>query len=370
MTLKCGLLAGSAALVCGIFLAVAVARSQARPDIFTVMVPVDATAANASAARDEARHEGEAKAYTVLLERLTLARDHARLPPANDTTLTDLILAFEVAHERRSSVRYLADYSFHFRADGIRRLLREAGIPFAETLSKPLVVLAVLEGQGGPRLWEDPNKWRDAWAKTALPQGLVPLIVPLGELEDVAAIDGATADNGDDAHLQAISARYGRADVLVTRAAMKSQGHGVDVTTTRFIPGTPGGEQTWVASYAAAEGENDDAFLARVIAGTIAQVEQAWKQANVIDFSQTGTLTVSVPISDLQSWIALRERLKGMPEIRQSELLSINRQEAQVALHYVGDPAQLRVALTQRDLVLSGDDPNWVLQRHTGAASP
>jgi hypothetical protein len=198
----------------------------------------------------------------------------------------------------------------------------------------------------------------------------VPLILPLGELEDVAAIDAATADNGDDAHLQAISLRYGGADVLVTRAAMKDQGHGVDVTTTRFIPGTPGGEQTWVASYAATAGESNDDFLARVVTGTVAQVEEAWKQANVIDFSQTGTLTVSVPISDLPSWIALRDRLKGMPEIRQSELLSIDRQEAKVALHYVGDPAQLRVALAQRDLILSGDDPNWVLQRRGAAAPP
>jgi len=371
MALKRGLLLGWATLVCGVFLAVAAAgAADERADIFTVVVPVDATAANASAARDQARREGEAKAYVALLDRLTLTRDHARLPQADDAMLNDLIQAFEVAHERRSAVRYLADYSFHFRADAIRRLLREAGIPFAETASKPLVVLAVLEGEGGPRLWEDPNPWREAWAKAPLPQGLVPLIVPLGELENVAAIDAATAENGDDAQLQAISARYAGADVLVTRAIMKAEPHRIDVTTTRFIPGTPGGEQTWVASYAANAGESDDAFLARAIAGTVAQVEEAWKQANIIDFSQTGTLTVSVPITDLPSWIAVRDRLQGMPEIRQSELLSIDRQAARVALHYVGDPAQLRLALAQRDLVLSGDDRDWVLQRRTGAAPP
>lgn len=371
MALKRGLLLGWATLVAAVLLAVAAAgAADERADIFTVVVPVDATAANASAARDLARRDGEAKAYAMLLDRLTLARDHDRLPQASDAMLTDLIQDFEVAHERRSAVRYLADYSFHFRADGIRGLLREAGIPFAETASKPLVVLAVLGGEGGPRLWEDPNPWREAWAKAQLPQGLVPLIVPLGELENVAAIDAATAENGDDAHLQAISERYGGADVLVTRAAMKAGGHGVDVTTTRFIPGTPGGEQTWIASYVANDGESDDAFLARAIAGTVAQVEEAWKQANIIDFSQTGTLTVTVPISDLQSWIAVRDHLQGMPEIRRSELLSINRQEARVALHYVGDPAQLRLALAQRDLVLSGEDPDWVLQRRAGAASP
>lgn len=371
MALKRGLLLGWAMLVSSVFFAVAAAgAADEGGGIFTVVVPVDATAANASEARDQARREGEAKAYTMLLDRLTLDRDHARLPQASGSMLTDLIQDFEVAHERRSAVRYLADYSFHFRADGIRRLLQEAKIPFAETASKPLVVLAVSESESGPRLWEDPNPWREAWAKAQLPQGLVPLIVPLGDIENLAAIDAAAAENGDDARLQAISGRYGGADVLVTRAAMKDEGRSINVTTTRFIPGTPGGEQTWVASYAATAGESSDALLARAIAGTVAQVEEAWKQANIIDFSQTGTLTVTVPISDLQGWIAVRDRLKGMPEIPRSELLSIDRQEARVALHYVGDPTQLRVALAQRDLILSGDDPDWVLQRRAGTASP
>lgn len=65
-------------------LAWAPARAQQR-DVYTVAsVPVDATAANANAARDEARRDGEHRAYRMLLERLTLDADHARLPAATD----------------------------------------------------------------------------------------------------------------------------------------------------------------------------------------------------------------------------------------------------------------------------------------------
>src|SRR3974390_951429 len=113
-----------------------------RVDIFTVSVPVDATAANANTARDTARLDGEHRAHAALLDRLTLASDQARLPAATDAMLNDLIEGFEVANERRSTVRYLADYTFHFRRDAVERVLREQGIPFAETPSKPLVVLA------------------------------------------------------------------------------------------------------------------------------------------------------------------------------------------------------------------------------------
>ena len=173
-----------------------------RADIFTVSVPVDATAASATAARDAARADGQQKAYTALISRLTLARDRGRLPAPTDTILNQVIQGFEVANERRSSVHYLADYTFHFRPDAVEQLLRERGVPFAETASKPVVVLPVLKNPGvRPMLWDDPNPWRDAWSHSPPAQGLVPMKIPLGEVEDVSAIDAATADAGDDASI-------------------------------------------------------------------------------------------------------------------------------------------------------------------------
>lgn len=410
-----GLFVGMAAFAMAVLLSFSAVAAD-RTDVFTVTVSVDAKAASANAARDAARTKGRHEAYTELLDRLTLARDHAQLPPATNTVLDNAIKDFEVTNERHSSVRYLADYTFHFRAHVIEQLLRSRNIPFAVTRSKPLVVLAVLETAGGPVLWDDPNPWRRAWSNATLPQGLVPLLVPLGDIEDVTAIDAATADNGDDAHLKAISDNYNGADVLVTRVTLApppsaASTSGADapatasasgtrsasgatpapgsatasapasaaasasvpapetasVTSTRFVPGDPSAEQTWAASYTAQPGENDRDFLARVVTGTANQVEDAWKQANIINYGRGGVLTVSIPIEGLTAWIALRDRLEAMPSIQQVELLTLSRQDAQVALHYVGDSAQLRLALAQHNLDLSGSDPNWVLRRRTAA---
>jgi hypothetical protein len=362
-------MAAAAALACFDFSAAAADRA----DIFAVSVPLDATAANANAARDAARLDGERRAYAALLDRLTLASDRGRLPAASDAALNDLIQGFEVANERRSTVRYLADYTFHFRADAIEQLLRDQKVPFAETPSKPLIVLAVLESPQGPMLWDDPNPWRDAWNRAKLPQGLVPLVTPLGEVEDVAAIDAAAADTGDDPRLQAISMNYGDGDVLVTRATIRQADDAktVDITTTRFAPGQTGNEQTWVASFAAAAGESDQVLLARAVVGTADQVAQAWKQANLIDYNQTGDLVVSIAASDLQSWLAMRDQLTSVASIQRVDLIALDRRRALVALHYVGDATQLRLALAQRDLDLTGSEPDLTLQRRgTGPAPP
>lgn len=349
------------------------ARAAGRNDAFTVSaVPVDATAADATAAREAARLAGERQAFQTLLQRLTRAADRGRLPKASDATLNNVIASFEVANERHSGVRYLANYTYHFRPDAVRALLSGAGVPFAETMSKPLLVLPVLDAAGGPVLWEDPNPWRDAWAAHPLPTALVPLSVPLGGLEDVAAIDATAAEKGDDAKLQAIAKRYGNADVLVTRAALDTGAnpHSVTVTSTRYAPADGAGAgQSMNATYRAQPGESDGDLLARAVIGTTAQIEEAWKDANILDFGHAATLVATVPIGQLSDWVGVRERLAGVPSIQRSILVSLDRSAARVELHYVGDLAQLRAALAQRDLSLNGADPDWVLQR-SGAAPP
>lgn len=368
---------GVVVLVVGIMAAFAWAAwplptaAATRADVFTVTVPVDATAASAEAAREKARREGERDAYTVLLDRLTLSRDRSRLPPPTDSLLNRVIQGFEVANEHHSTVRYLASYTYHFRPGVVEQLLQQYGVPFAETESKPVVVLAVLENPGGPVLWGDPNPWRDAWASAPPVQGLVPMTIPLGEIEDVAAIDAATADAGDDAHLQAISANYNHDDVLVTRATLHGSGDGmsIDVSTTRFIPGSPGGEQSWVASYATKPGESEQDLLARAVTGTVAQVEDAWKQANLLDYNQSATLVASVPANDLANWIAVRHLLAATPAVQSVDLISLDRRGARIMLHYLGSTDQLRVALAQNNLELTGGDPDWVLQQSSASSA-
>jgi hypothetical protein len=354
-----------------VLLAAMPAAAQSRFDPFTIgPVPVDVTAQSASAARDQALAQGERSAFQTLFERLTLAADRdagrVRPPRVSGPQLVDLIRGFEVANERRSGVRYIAAYTFHFQPDGIRQLLSQAGIPFAETPSKPLLVLPVWRDGDRTTLWDDPNPWRDAWTHAKLPPGLVPLVMPLGELGDVQAIDADGAVAGDDARLQAISSRYDGADVLVTQASRKAGGTGLAVASARYVPGTAGAAQSW--SYDVPQPANADVMPAAA-AETASRIEEGWKAANILDPRQSGRLLVRVPAATLGEWVAVRDRLDAIPSVRGTQLLSLDRGGAQVEIAYVGDAAQFRVQLGQRDLELSGSDPDWVLRRRVGTAA-
>jgi hypothetical protein len=337
-------------------------------DVFTVgPVPVDATGKSAAEAREQARIDGQRRAFRTLIERLTLASDRARIPRVDDATLNNLVQDLAVANERSSAVRYLADLTFRFRPEPVRRLLRGASVPFAETPSKPVVVLPVLGGEGSPVLWDSPNPWRDAWANRRAQGGLVTFIVPTGDLSDLSAVDAPQAIAGDKSAFDQIARLHGNGDVLVTEARIRGQG-AVETVTTRY--GAGGGPQGVAQTWRANQGESEGDLLARAVEGVAASVEDAWKQENLLRYGQEATLAVSVPVQSIDDWVGVRERLSGIPAVQRADLVSLNRNEARIDLRYLGDPAQLKLALAQRDLVLEEGSPNWTLRRRGATQQP
>ena len=150
---------------------------------FSATVKVDATADSVAAARELARIDGQRRALGLVVDRLSGSSDNTKLAKLDDKTITDMVESFEVANERMSPVRYIADYTFHFRSSKLRRLVRVAEAPPAEgggkpavsegstkpavpeSGSKPTVVLPVYKDSTRTALWDDPNPWREAWAR-------------------------------------------------------------------------------------------------------------------------------------------------------------------------------------------------------------
>ena len=98
---------------------------------------VDATADSAAAAREMARIDGQRRALAAVIERLSGASEPAKPPKLDDKAITDMVASFEVANEHMSAVRYVADYTFHFRPSKVRRLVRVVETRRRKTAAKP-----------------------------------------------------------------------------------------------------------------------------------------------------------------------------------------------------------------------------------------
>jgi len=100
----------------------------AQDDPFTATVTVDATAGDVAKAREMARRDGQRKALTAVVDKLTGGPGKAKLPKLSDSQITDLVASFEVANEKMTAVRYTADYTYHFRPADTQTMLTGAGI--------------------------------------------------------------------------------------------------------------------------------------------------------------------------------------------------------------------------------------------------
>jgi hypothetical protein len=198
-------------------IAVLAAAPQARAGTYTVSgIPVDVTAADAAAARDQAIVEGQRAALKVLIENMMGSEKAAQITLPDDAGISDMVQDFEVESERLSAVRYVGTLTFRFLSDPV--------------------------------------------------------------------------------------------DQLVGRAPAGT------VLTTAPMPTGP-----------------------------------------------VRTITVNVPITGLQQWMELRQRLVGVPLLHRADVHYLAQDEGKLDLVFSGEPQQLMEALAQRQLQLTQDGENWML---------
>jgi hypothetical protein len=348
----------------------------AQSDAYSATVTVDATSDNAAKARDMARIDGARKALNTVIANLAGGPDKVKPLKLSDNQVTDLVASFEVASEKMSAVRYTADYTYHFKPADVAKAMQSAGIAKSDAAApaasgpssgpipggKPVVVLPVYQDGDVAMLWDDPNPWREAWSQRPAGTSGASLVVPLGDVSDLGAIDADKARTGDSAALAAIAKKEGADDVLVMIAAPRvGDKPGLDVTVRRYHAGQF--VDVHFDNIDAKPNEPDSDLARRAADAIAADLDNGWKSAKGGPGDQQGSLVVVAPITSLDDWLKLRDRLVAVPSVRKIDVRSLSRQEATIEIQYVGGMDQLKASLGAAKLDLQGGDPIWRLAR-------
>ena len=220
------------------------------------------------------------------------------------------------------------------------------------------------EFAGAKLLWDEPNPWFAAWNAVPPSDGLVPLRLPAGDLADIRDISAEQAATGSEEQLALVAERYGASAVLVATASVNADaasGTRSLTISTRYFGGTSA-NRTSVRSFDYGETDTDDTVIGRAARQVAVQVEEDWKQENLIRFNSLNSLVADITISELRQWVEMRRRLGKIAFLQRWQLLSVSRRNATVRLNYYGDAEQLRIALAQRDLILEQGAVNWSLR--------
>jgi hypothetical protein len=265
--------------------------------------------------------------------------------------LLRMVRSFEVANERRSTTRYLADVTYHFNAAAVRAALRQAGVPYTEARARPALVIPVVAGKG-----VDPmSPWFAAWKDPAMQQGLVPFVLPASEPQDEEVLSRPDIVQADWASLAAIARRYNAAEVIIAVASEDAKTvQMVELSATQRVP----------ASFAYANSN----FLADAEA-VAEKAYETWKTRSAVNFATRARLTADVEFDSLDDWAKIRKQLGAVRAVSGLDVIGLSLHEAEVELTYSGRPEQLRDALAQQDLSLDNAQGQFTLQLAGRSAS-
>ena len=339
--------------------------AAAKVDLYTVQgVSVDESAPSAAEAKRAAMAGARAQALDTLLRRLTLRRDHGRLPDAAPEAAAAAMRSVQVLEERQSPVRYIARVSIGFHPGPVRALLRGAGIPFSEAVSGPVAVFPVYDWGPLRLLFEDANPWRAAWAQRPAANEPVPLVLPAPGGAALPAADSAA--RGDRARLLQAAAGIGARRALVAHAVYRLEGQRtrpvLEVALRRFGAGEAAAAEALRIEGRA--GETVESLCARAAAEAAARIQESWMRANLVAADAPAQpFEAAAALGGLGDLIAVKDALGAAGGVRQVRLVELARSRAVFRFRFAGGAERLGGVLERHGLALErGAGAAWTLR--------
>lgn len=346
------------------FLCLFITPAFAGSVLFTIEdIKVDVTAANAMAAREQAFEQAQVLAFNELAERMTAGGAGQNVPVPDLSTISSLIQDFEVTSESLSAVRYVGTYIFRFKDADVRRFFSNQGVAYTDVSSRPMLVLPFYQRPNGEAvIWSPYNIWMQAWDKVGDLEGLVPLVVPLGDLADVRDIGDDEALTYNESKLSGMLNRYGAGEAVVVVAIPDENLARVEGPDTPaagalgldiYRTDRAGPEYVQRIIQTARSGQTRAQFYEEAVKKVYSYLQRDWKKKTLVSGEQGNRkLRVRVTFNSLEEWATTQKALERVYGISEVSLQSLSPKEAYVNLSFQGAESRLRLALKQADITL------------------
>lgn len=319
-------------------------------DPYSVTVPVDASAASASVAENNAINGGRARAWTELSHRLVPQKDWGKLPPLDPNALERLIRGYSVANEKRSTTRYVARITYVFNPAAVKHVFRLANLGVAEQGGTAILLVAMAPSYNAH------SAWAQAVAQAKIASAQFPLVTPIGDAVDQSSLGPLRFGDAGWGQVQSVAARVHAGEAVLMQAGNPAASK-LTIRMRRIGPGQP--VVLSDVEIPVAAGTPPEKAYAAAAQQAEAAIEDAWKNRGTVDVSKKSRMVAEVRIASLGEWTSVFSRLSSVPSVSDVDLIAMNTGEARVGFSYTGTPDQLRAAAEQSKLTLTDRGGSW-----------
>lgn len=328
-------------------------------------IKVDVTAASAVEARTQAFEKAQQDAFKMLAERLLPEDEASRFTPPPASVISPMVKDFEITGEQLSRIQYIGTYSFRFKDSAIRSFFADKNVSFTDIRSKPVLILPFLQTGTSIILWGEANTWLAAWGRTDTKQGLVPVQIPIGDLADVSDIKDDEALTYDVLKLRNIVNRYGAGEAIIVIAHPKwnnpdqaAPPQSLDVMIYRTDTGAPGFIKS--LSVTTANQTDNETLFDSAVRITRQTFQSDWKDKTSVSLDTKSTLHIKVRFATLREWTETQKILRNVPGVSAMRVVRLAPKQAEIELTYGGSEDNLRLALSQSDIILSQPQADYI----------
>lgn len=313
-------------------------------------IQLDITAENSEKAREQALQEGQRHALMAVMSRITPDYVVEQLPELVPDNIVNFVQDMSVLNEKYSPVRYMATLEVRFNGDAVRDLLKSNGLPFVRTSGKPLLILPLYRRGSSPRLlWEEDNAWLRAWSNRTVESYMIPLIVPMGDLQDTQMLTAEQVAKDDLPAALSLAKRYDAEGVLIAELTRSGSNFNVSV---RAMDETTASEINSF-SFSVPLIKNTATTYADAVRKVVERLERKWKEDQMVQFNNTTSLVVMVPVAGVAQWHVVKDRLSRVPIIGSYTLQAARAGVLQLTIFFAETLDRLQNEMKKRKLLLS-----------------
>lgn len=330
----------------------------AEDDIYTIRkLEIQAQGKSGEEARVEALKQVETQGFDTLMRRLLKEEEYKALPVIKQEDITNAVLSYEINNEKVSKNSYRAEYTVSFSKEQVASLLEQHeftadGVKLKQTLVVPVYV----DAAGQQHLWEQ-NPWLEAWRKQEVEAERKRFILPVGDLEDIAALAEVPSTISDRSFAALLAERYTAPFVLVSFFEEGPVADGPK-NSTRHILVLPNNE-THPKAYS--EIANMDGHVNDVIAHFYGMVKEFSKQ----NLEVVHAISARARFLQFSDWMQIQNMLRATEGISGLSVSALQANGATVNFEIKGkQPAEILLTLRESGLKIEEiSATEWMIER-------